>query len=427
MNIKKLFFITSILVLLSTADSFAQLTKIWEIKHFDGTISSLSPKGKLAHAGAYLVDLNDGIILETKYLPETYILTHTGKRYFISNYQTKTLKVFDRFTNEFIQDLNYHQVMDKTITAPDDSTVFVANKQVLEFWNIYTNELKDTFKLPDLEVGNYYSYVLNELPSFSYDGRYFAYRVSVYSTNGKPGIRYTIFMVYDRKAKEIVFKENMSLDRYLFVYSFMHTTNQLAYGEVVKLESDDKPYSYIRIFDLEQRKIVRNVRVGEEKNGVANMTVRSDDKFILYLPFNSGNTVYFYNYLQNNISNFTIKESDYLIVGTPLFADEKILVTNAMCGYSLNWSTVGVKNLNENDNLSTIFPNPTTNTINLNIEPNYYNGNWQLTDLTGQILLKGEISNNENFQIDISNLPTATYFLRISNGKEFKVEKVVKW
>jgi WD40 repeat protein len=76
---------------------------------------------------------------------------------------------------------------------------------------------------------------------------------------------------------------------------------------------------------------------------------------------------------------------------------------------------------------SIIYPNPATNTINLNIDSKYFGGAWQLTDLMGKVLLKGEIENNENFHLDISNLPAQTYFLRISNGKEFKVEKVMKW
>jgi hypothetical protein len=79
------------------------------------------------------------------------------------------------------------------------------------------------------------------------------------------------------------------------------------------------------------------------------------------------------------------------------------------------------------DNNEILYPNPTTNTINLKMDAKFFNGMWQLTDLTGQILLKGEIENNENFHLDITNLPVQTYFLRISNGKDYKVEKVIKW
>jgi len=418
MNIKKLFLIISLIFAASTADSFAQLTKIWEVPHgTDYPIEAISPNAKLVYARPHLIDLTNGNIITSVELPNNFILDNSGKRYFISNYQKKTLKVYDRYTKEFIQDLVYHQIMNKTITAPDDSTVFVANGQYLEFWNIYTNQLTDSFKLPDLNASEmYYGYVLNEIPSFTFDGRYFAFRVDIYSTIGKPQSKYTIFMVYDRKSKEIVFKVITS--KYTYVYSFMNTTNQMAFGEVIKLEGDDRPYSYIRIFDLDNREIVRNMKLGNEEDNIRAIVIRNDDKFILY-RISSNNETRFFDFKHNKISEYTV------LVASPIFADDSIIVNINMQGYSLDWTAVGVNELPNADTI--IYPNPTTNTINLNIEPKYFNGKWQLSDLTGQILLKGEISNTPNFQLDISNLTPATYFLRISNGREFKVEKVVKW
>ncbi|GAB1372241.1 hypothetical protein MASR1M45_23030 [Candidatus Kapaibacterium sp.] len=61
------------------------------------------------------------------------------------------MKVYDRYTKEFMQDVKYIPILNKTITASDDSTVFVFESvtHTLQFWNVYTNELKDSYKIPN--------------------------------------------------------------------------------------------------------------------------------------------------------------------------------------------------------------------------------------------------------------------------------------
>src|SRR5690606_11614900 len=128
------------MLFVTSVDSFSQLTKIWEIKNFSQPIEALSPNAKLGHLGGFLIDLTNGNIIDTKVNPERFLLTYTGNRYFVSNRQAKTMKVYDRYTKEFIQDVYYHLTPDGTITAPDDSTIFVFEESThsLQFWNIYT-------------------------------------------------------------------------------------------------------------------------------------------------------------------------------------------------------------------------------------------------------------------------------------------------
>jgi hypothetical protein len=415
MNLKKMFLIISLFIACSTADSLAQLTKIWEIPNFSSSIEALSPHAKLGHLGGYLIDLTNGNIIDTKVNPERFHLTYSGDRYFVSNWQEKTMKVYNRYTKEFIRDLEYKQITDGAISAPDDSTMFVyePTTHTLNFWNIYKNEFTDSFKIPN--TPNVITYSVGVKPTFSYDGRYFGF---IFRLIG--GTKEYYFLVYDRIAKEIIFTQTIPIEQYSFVYSFMHTSNQMAYGEVIKLEGDDKPYSYIRIFDLDKREVVRNVRVGDEENGLIRIVVKNDDSYFLYRKYPS-NDIFFYDVERNSLIDYSLEN-----ISSPILCDESLIVTNTMQGYSFDW-TVGIEDTNPVDEDLILYPNPTTNTVNINIDSKYFNGNWQLTDLTGQILLIGEISNNENFQLDISNLPAQTYFLRISNGKEFKVEKVVKW
>ncbi|GAB1372244.1 hypothetical protein MASR1M45_23060 [Candidatus Kapaibacterium sp.] len=232
-------FAVAILFAATTADSFAQLTKIWETENYPGNVSSLSPKGKLAHAGSHVIDLNNGNIIDTRYSPESFRLTYSGDRYFVSNRQEKTMKVYDRYTKEFIQDVYYHLIPDGTITAPDDSTVFVFESvtHTLQFWNVYTNELKDSYKIPN--TPDIPTFTLGMGRSFSHDGRYFGF---TFKANN--GATEYYFMVYDRVARKIIFFQTIPISQYSFVYSFMHTSNQMAYGEVIKLQVTSTIFLY---------------------------------------------------------------------------------------------------------------------------------------------------------------------------------------
>jgi hypothetical protein len=419
MNIKKLFLIISLFIACSAADSFAQLTKIWELKNFMSGIAVYSEHSKLAsvaYQGTSLVDLTNGNIITTVVPPYNVILLdYSGKRYFIDNWFEKTFKVYDRYTNEFIQNLPYenYPYPNELQTAPDDSTMFGFDTKThtLQFWNIYTNELKESFKIPNTPDVSTYNILSGQ--SYSYDGRYFAFYMM---PNVNPEFKY--FLLYDRLAKEIIMQKTLPINTG-FLFKFMNTSNLCAYGETLKLEGDYKPYSYIRIYAPDQRKVIRDIKIANEENYIFYLLFSQNDKFIIYLT-NPSNDTRFYDYANN-------KKNDFLITNAvgPIYLDDSLYISGSMKGYKFDWTVVGVKEPQNSEIV--IYPNPTNNAINLNIEPKYFNGNWEISNLTGQILLKGEISNNENFQLDISNLPPATYFLRISNGEEIKVEKVVKW
>ena len=84
----------------------------------------------------------------------------------------------------------------------------------------------------------------------------------------------------------------------------------------------------------------------------------------------------------------------------------------------------------ENDKINfvfTVYPNPTTHFLTLNI-PNVKNSvlNFWLSDITGKVLANEQI-HNENTTITMENLPKAIYFLKITeNDETIKTFKIIK-
>lgn len=88
---------------------------------------------------------------------------------------------------------------------------------------------------------------------------------------------------------------------------------------------------------------------------------------------------------------------------------------------------VDVKKTTLNISLST-FPNPTSNNLTVNVG-DFRNEKlfFQLVDAQGKMLNNGPLTTKQT-QINTSSLPSATYFLNISNQENIKVQsyKIIK-
>ena len=75
----------------------------------------------------------------------------------------------------------------------------------------------------------------------------------------------------------------------------------------------------------------------------------------------------------------------------------------------------------------TAYPNPTTNFLTLNVGKAELSGlNFELVDLTGKLIESRKIVNGTE-TIGMENLPTATYFLKVTNNNnEVKTFKIIK-
>lgn len=91
------------------------------------------------------------------------------------------------------------------------------------------------------------------------------------------------------------------------------------------------------------------------------------------------------------------------------------------------YGILSVNEINNNDNLFSLFPNPTNGKTNLTVVSKYLvNSNCVLTDISGKSLLEFNLDLNNVF--DLSSFSTGVYFLNISaNNKLIKTFKLIKY
>ena len=73
------------------------------------------------------------------------------------------------------------------------------------------------------------------------------------------------------------------------------------------------------------------------------------------------------------------------------------------------------------------FPNPTSDYLSLRIDGDYIDGlSCAMFDISGREIMQMRITSSET-RLDVQQLPTATYFVRVTKGKnEVKTFKIVK-
>ena len=76
-------------------------------------------------------------------------------------------------------------------------------------------------------------------------------------------------------------------------------------------------------------------------------------------------------------------------------------------------------------NSLTIYPNPALNLVTIETSEPPTNGQLTILNLTGQNLITRQISEPKTV-IDISNLPSGVYFVRLTNEKTVAVGKIIK-
>jgi hypothetical protein len=87
----------------------------------------------------------------------------------------------------------------------------------------------------------------------------------------------------------------------------------------------------------------------------------------------------------------------------------------------------GIKNETKTSISLVVFPNPTTNFLTLNVSNAELSTlNFQLYDISGKLIESRKIISSSE-TITMENLPTATYFLKVTNNnKEVKTFKIIK-
>jgi hypothetical protein len=72
-----------------------------------------------------------------------------------------------------------------------------------------------------------------------------------------------------------------------------------------------------------------------------------------------------------------------------------------------------------------LYPNPATDKITVELSGMTQGGNLTIVDIEGQEFITRQITEPKT-QIDISNLPSGVYFVQLTKDKTVEVEKVVK-
>ena len=89
---------------------------------------------------------------------------------------------------------------------------------------------------------------------------------------------------------------------------------------------------------------------------------------------------------------------------------------------NINYSAAQLVSLNSDSNLFQLFPNPSKNKLNINIDNSLLGTSYILTDAIGRILASGILELNAN-QLDLSLISNGIYRLHLDNGlyKQFQI------
>jgi len=90
----------------------------------------------------------------------------------------------------------------------------------------------------------------------------------------------------------------------------------------------------------------------------------------------------------------------------------------------LNTLVTGIKNINNSSNIK-IYPNPTTGSINIELEETKSNINLHLTNAIGQVILTKSYKSTNYINLEIDT-PKGLYLLQLESDGKIITKKIVK-
>jgi len=87
-------------------------------------------------------------------------------------------------------------------------------------------------------------------------------------------------------------------------------------------------------------------------------------------------------------------------------------------------NTTGVDEAFESKVNLTVYPNPATDYVKLDLEEAIDNANIQLLDLTGRVIKSMDASKQINLRMDVSDLNEGIYLLNIISGSKNAAKKI---
>lgn len=137
-------------------------------------------------------------------------------------------------------------------------------------------------------------------------------------------------------------------------------------------------------------------------------------------PFGTAwpNTSYYLPYLDDG-------KSYYFHVRT--HCNDKGVISNSDWGtVSFETTPVGIVSVGNAGSGVNVYPNPVTNTLNVDIENEVKQGaRFELVDITGRVVLGNDIS-DQHSKISVVDIPSGVYLLKLYNGDNIEVVKITK-
>jgi hypothetical protein len=403
------------------------LELLWKREENGLTYERVCKQGKLVvmsnSDSELLIDLKDGsTIYNANPNTEHGIFTnYNGDKFYVLNTIENKWKEYDVKTKKFIRntfgpDRNTNNSA-HYVSSDSVYTEFNLINHSLLFKNLNSGLLLDSFKIPNTPNTPTYSASPSEW-KFTNDGRYMTFALS---SKDKPYSK--TFYLYDRVKREIIFEKNVDPYYGYYRYAFFNKSNMMAYAEEIKLPGDDAVYSYIRIFDLDQRKMVKNIKLDKFYND-GFIINQEDNKIIYQLGDNMNpNIKKIYNLETEKSSDFTFRTNGVGLI----MADSSIIysyITGKLAAQKIDWS-VGVNIIKTKED-TIIYPNPSNNNISVTIPELYYLGLWNISDLKGNIILQGNIQTQNILIIDLNSFIPQTYFLSLINNNNKVTYKIIK-
>lgn len=105
--------------------------------------------------------------------------------------------------------------------------------------------------------------------------------------------------------------------------------------------------------------------------------------------------------------------------------DALIVFNNVRCVRTVT-STMGLNDSNSQKVFFSISPNPVKDKFKITFEETYAKANIKIQNSLGQTIKTLDITNSNNYNVDLSEFEAGFYFVNISNGTNSAVKKIIK-
>ncbi|MFN9340519.1 MAG: T9SS type A sorting domain-containing protein, partial [Candidatus Kapaibacterium sp.] len=178
----------------------------------------------------------------------------------------------------------------------------------------------------------------------------------------------------------------------------------------------------VYLYDRQENK---SYPLENHKGQLSDVCFTSDGKYVLSVSTNNPDAPIKGGY---KVTDVELKKTIYEASGpatgiyVAISPDNSAITTLSTTDFLRTWKTsawtaTSVLNNNDDDNVISIFPNPTHTFIKIDFPPNTLNGKLILLDIHGQKVIENDINeqiaSNGSIHCDISSLPNGSYLCRI--------------